>query len=116
MAEGSEHSEDQDADQDPGSARRTWRVRGQFRDYLFVQSFDLTGEESHERVPLAILVHELDRWLSSLFTRRLCIEMYEVLTGSGPSDLLLHGQSVDLLKVKRRLVEALRDGELVAVG
>jgi hypothetical protein len=101
---------------EPEDNRRAWHMRGRLQDYLLVQSSKLTTEELDRRVPGHLLVAELDGWLSSFLTRKSCQELYELVTGMGSADLLIHHRSLDLHQLKPRLAEAFRDGELVAIA
>jgi hypothetical protein len=62
-----------------------------------------------------LIVAELDRWLSSISSRRICLELYEAVTGMGGSDLLLHQRPDRSEQIRHRLARAFRDGELMAL-
>lgn len=95
--------------------RQAWRVRGQLQDYLFIRRRDLTVEETGTCAPAVFILAELDRWLTSLFTRRVCYELYETVTGIQLSGLLLNQRPIDPALLKRRLAEAFHSRELVAL-
>jgi hypothetical protein len=76
---------------------------------------DLKEGESSVCVPALVVAAELDRWLKSLFAQRICYELYATVTGIPMGDLLLYQRPVDPVLLKRRLVEAFRNRELVAL-
>jgi len=96
-------------------SRQAWRVRGQLQDYLVVKRSDLTVDEASNCLPSVVIVAELDRWLSSVFGRRVCHELHEVVTGTALNDLLLRRSSVDRAHLKRCIAEAFRNGTLAAL-
>jgi hypothetical protein len=61
------------------------------------------------------LLAELDRWLASLFSKRIVHELYAALTGADLSGTQLYDIRERPEHIKRRLVEAFRSGELVAL-
>ncbi|MGZ3457232.1 MAG: hypothetical protein ACXU86_01880 [Archangium sp.] len=96
-------------------SRQTWRVRGQLQDYLLVKRSNLTADEVSNCMPSVFIVAELDRWLSSVYARKICYELYEVVTGTALNGLLLHQRSVDREHLKRCIAEAFRNGRLAAL-
>lgn len=104
-----------DSSTGPELSGRTWHLRGQVQDLLIVPRLGQPPDKSHEAVPGLLIVAELDRWLSSVFNRRICQELYEAVTGMGSSDLLLHSQRDGTEQLRRRLAQAFRDGELLAL-
>ncbi len=116
MTESSDKSSrDDDSSMDTGDSQPSWRLRGPLQDFRIVRRLSRTGEETHESVPGILLVAELDRWLSSVSSRRVCHELYEAVTGMGSSDLLLYQRSDRPEQIRRRLAKAFRDGELLAL-
>jgi hypothetical protein len=94
--------------------RRAWRLRGRVQNYQIVRNFGL-AEQPEELVSPCHLVAELDRWLSSTFTQRTLHELYEAVTGTPPvrEPTLKDRQAAG--RIKRRLTEAFRQGELLAL-
>lgn len=93
-------------------SRRSWRLRGRAQDYQIVRGFGL-AEEPETCVAASQLVAELDRWLGSVFSQRILHELYESVTGVPPASG--RGGREGGLQLKRRLAEAFRQGELLAL-
>lgn len=95
------------------SIHNTWRIRGVVQDYLIVRASH-AAELTEERIAPVFLEASMDRWLASLYTRRIVHELYELVEGPlGPSSPP-HSQHRLHEQIKRRLREAFRHGELVA--
>ncbi|OJH38724.1 hypothetical protein BON30_21065 [Cystobacter ferrugineus] len=73
------------------------------------------AQEPEELVSASLLVAELDRWLSSTFTQRTLHELYEAVTGTPPvrEPTLKDQRAAE--RIKSRLAEAFRRGELLAL-
>jgi len=82
---------------------------------MIVRRFELTEKEVDKTMSTVFVLAELDLWLSSFFTRRMCLELQELLTGACASNLLLRPSPIVPEQFKRRLAEAFRQGELVAL-
>ncbi|MET0402114.1 MAG: carboxypeptidase-like regulatory domain-containing protein [Cystobacter sp.] len=97
-------------------SRRSWRLRGHARDYQIVRNFGL-AEQPGELVSANLLVAELDRWLTSLSTQRTLHELYEAVTGAPPPSTREPSRRAGEVteRVRRRLAEAFRQGELLAL-
>jgi hypothetical protein len=96
-------------------SRRAWRIRGTLQDYQIVRCFDLLADEAQKRVPSVFIEADLDSWLSSLFTKRIVHELYEVVSGSHFIGPPLHPREENTERIKHRVTEAFRSGELVAL-
>lgn len=93
-------------------SRRTWRLRGRAQDYEIVRGFGL-AEKPAGCVAASQLLAELDRWLGSVFSQRVLHELYESVTGLPPPPVWDRREGVG--PIKRRLAEAFRQGELLAL-
>lgn len=89
-------------------------MRDSIQDYLILRRFDLTEDEARSIVPAGLLVAKLERWLSSLFSRRLLCEMYTAITGHEMDGLLLR-EPVARGQIRRGLSDAFRNKVLVAL-
>jgi hypothetical protein len=94
--------------------RRAWRLRGRVQNYQIVRNFGL-AEQPEELVSASLLVAELDRWLSSTFTQRTLHELYEAVTGTPPVREPTLKDPRTAGRIKSRLAEAFRRGELLAL-
>lgn len=98
------------------NSRRAWRLRGQLQDYQIVRCFELVKEDAQKRVPSTYVVAELDRWLSSLHTRSIVNELHELVTGTRSAGALSSRRGESPERIRRRLGEAFRSGELAALA
>ncbi len=93
--------------------RRTWRLRSIVGDVCILRRRDLR-EDEHAIASFSGLSAQIDVWLADALARFVLLEIYQTLAGSfsgrqwNPADLRL--------RVKPRLEEAFRRGELVLVA
>jgi hypothetical protein len=97
-------------------SRRAWRIRGQLQDYQIVRCFDLVEKDAEKRVPSTYILAELDRWLSSVYSRNIAHQLHELVTGARLDGCVSSPPRESAERIKRRLAEAFRSGELVALA